>query len=42
MMNYARYTTMQAVEGLTIENLDYLYDEEANSIGMLFVPYGRY
>ncbi|AXO99777.1 MULTISPECIES: DinB family protein [Bacillus] len=35
MMNYARYTTMQAVEGLTIENLDYLYDEEANSIGML-------
>ncbi|MGH0422511.1 DinB family protein [Bacillus pretiosus] len=35
MMNYARYTTMQAVEGLTIEELDYLYDEEANSIGML-------
>ena len=35
MMNYARYTTLQAVEGLTIENLDYLYDEEANSIGML-------
>lgn len=35
MMNYARHTTMQAVEGLTIEELDYLYDEEANSIGML-------
>ncbi|PFD35709.1 DinB family protein [Bacillus thuringiensis] len=35
MMNYARYTTMQAVEGLTIEKLDYLYDKEANSIGML-------
>ncbi|GAE39360.1 hypothetical protein BWGOE5_38900 [Bacillus mycoides] len=31
MMNYARYTTMQAVEGLTIEELDYLYDDEANS-----------
>ena len=35
MMNYARYTTIQAVEGLTIGELDYLYDEEANSIGML-------
>ncbi|GAB6600800.1 integrase [Bacillus cereus] len=35
MMNYARYTTMQAVEDLTMEELDYLYDEEANSIGML-------
>ena len=35
MMNYARYTTMQAVEGLTIEELDYLYDKDANSIGML-------
>ena len=27
MMNYARYTTMQAVESLTIEELDYLYDK---------------
>ncbi|WP_410983874.1 DinB family protein [Bacillus cereus] len=35
MMNYARYTTMQAVQDLTIEELDYLYDENANSIGML-------
>ncbi|HFK1509936.1 DinB family protein [Bacillus paranthracis] len=35
MMNYARYTTMQAVEDLTMEELDYLYNEEANSIGML-------
>ncbi|KFN03927.1 DUF664 domain-containing protein [Bacillus clarus] len=35
MMNYARFTTIQAVEGLTIEELDYLYDDEANSIGML-------
>lgn len=35
MMNYARYTTMQAVEGFTIEELDYLYDKDANSIGML-------
>ncbi|MDA2239408.1 DinB family protein [Bacillus cereus group sp. Bc222] len=35
MMNYARYTTMQAVEDLTMEELDYLYNDEANSIGML-------
>lgn len=35
MMNYARYTTMQEVEDLTMEELDYLYNEEANSIGML-------
>lgn len=35
MMNYARYTTMQGVEGLTIEELDYLYDKDTNSIGML-------
>ncbi|PEE43720.1 DinB family protein [Bacillus pseudomycoides] len=33
--NYARYTTMQAVQDLTIEELDYLYDAKANSIGML-------
>ncbi|MDN3020237.1 DinB family protein [Paenibacillus sp. BSR1-1] len=35
MMNYTRETTIQAVKDLTIEELDFLYDEEANSIGML-------
>jgi hypothetical protein len=35
MMNYTRYTTIEAVKTLTIEELDFLYDEEANSIGML-------
>ncbi|MBV7506120.1 DinB family protein [Bacillus sp. sid0103] len=35
MMNYTRYTTIEAVKALTVEELDFLYDEEANSIGML-------
>lgn len=35
MMNYARFSTLRAVQDLTIEELDYLYDENANSIGML-------
>ncbi|CAI8793528.1 integrase [Bacillus pseudomycoides] len=35
MLNYTRYTTMQAVQDLTIEELDYLHDDQANSIGML-------
>jgi uncharacterized damage-inducible protein DinB len=35
MMNYTRYTTIEAVKDLTMEELDFLYDEEANSIGML-------
>ncbi|WP_174613482.1 DinB family protein [Virgibacillus ihumii] len=35
MMNYARTTTLQAVKGLTIEQLDYLYADNANSIGAL-------
>ena len=26
---------MEAVKDLTVEELDFLYDEEANSIGML-------
>jgi uncharacterized damage-inducible protein DinB len=34
-MNYTRYTTIEAVKDLTMEELDFLYDEEANSIGML-------
>ncbi|WP_249745211.1 DinB family protein [Mesobacillus boroniphilus] len=35
MMNYARSTTLEAVEGLTIEELDFLVHDEANTIGML-------
>ncbi|MGV2940891.1 DinB family protein [Mesobacillus sp. LC4] len=35
MMNYVRSTTLEEVEGLTIEELDFLIHDEANSIGML-------
>ncbi|OJH16839.1 DinB family protein [Heyndrickxia sp. FSL K6-6286] len=35
MMNYARETTIEEVQELTVEELDFLYDAEANSIGML-------
>lgn len=37
MMNYARYTTLEAVEGLTVHELDYLLDENSNSIGGLLL-----
>jgi hypothetical protein len=35
MMNYARYTTLSAVEGLEVDELDYLHDPQSNSIGAL-------
>ncbi|QCJ45082.1 DinB family protein [Bacillus sp. S3] len=35
MMNYVRVTTVEAVKDLTVEELDFLYDEDANSVGML-------
>lgn len=35
MLDYARYTTLEDVEGLTQAQLDYLLDADANSIGML-------
>ncbi|MCF2946065.1 DinB family protein [Paenibacillus tarimensis] len=35
MMNYVRYTTVKSVEGLTIDQLDYLIDDTSNSIGAL-------
>jgi len=35
MMNFTRFTTMEAVKDLTVEELDFLFDEDANSIGML-------
>ena len=37
MMNYARYTTLSEVEGLGIEQLDYLHDPQSNSIGALLL-----
>ena len=35
MMNYARKTTLEAVEGLTVSQLDHLQDPESNTIGAL-------
>lgn len=35
MMNYARHTTLGSVTDLSIEQLDYLHDENSNSIGAL-------
>jgi uncharacterized damage-inducible protein DinB len=37
MMNYARWTTLAEVDGLTIEHLDYLHDSRSNSIGALLL-----
>lgn len=35
MMEYVRSTTIDEVTGMSIEELDYLYAKDANSIGML-------
>ena len=37
MMNYARRTTLDEVEGLSVEHLDYLHDPQSNSIGALLL-----
>ena len=37
MMNYARRTTLDEVEGLGVEHLDYLHDAHSNSIGALLL-----
>ena len=37
MMNYVRYTTLSAVEGLGVDELDYRYDPQSNSIGALLL-----
>ncbi|HEX8559001.1 MAG TPA: DinB family protein [Pyrinomonadaceae bacterium] len=37
MMNYARRTTLDEVEGLSVEQLDYLHDAHSNSIGALLL-----
>ena len=35
MMNYVRHATLSAVEGLEVDDLDYLHDPQSNSIGVL-------
>jgi hypothetical protein len=35
IMHYVRYTTLSAVEGLGVDELDYWYDPQSNSIGAL-------
>lgn len=35
MMNHVRSTTVAAVAGLSVDELDYIHDEESNSIGAL-------
>jgi len=35
MMNYVRFTTMSAVAGLSVDELDYVHDSQSNSIGAL-------
>lgn len=35
ILNYARQTTLAAVEGLSIAELDHLHDDSSNSIGAL-------
>jgi uncharacterized damage-inducible protein DinB len=35
MMNYVRFTTLSAVAGLGVDELDYLHDSQSNSIGAL-------
>lgn len=37
MMNYARFVTLQSVKGLSVKELDYLHDEESNSMGALLL-----
>jgi uncharacterized damage-inducible protein DinB len=37
MLRYARWTTLRAVENLTVEQLDHRQDSNANSIGVLLL-----
>ena len=39
MMNYARYTTLEAAKNLSVEQLDFLLDPESNSIGALLLHF---
>ncbi|MFZ5972781.1 MAG: DUF664 domain-containing protein [Bacteroidota bacterium] len=40
MLNYNRHTVVNAVKSLTIEQLDYLHDDDANTIGSLILHLG--
>ncbi len=40
MLNYNRHTIINLVKSFTMEQLDYLHDEEANSIGALILHLG--
>lgn len=35
MMDYARYTTLQMVQGMSVEELDFIPEPYGNSVGML-------
>ena len=37
MMNHARHTTLSAVAGLEVDELDYIHDPQSNSIGALLL-----
>lgn len=37
MMNYVRWTTLNEVEDLNVEHLDYLHDADSNTIGALLL-----
>src|SRR5688572_21954998 len=37
MMNYVRSTTLRAIAGLGVDELDYLHDPQSNSIGALLL-----
>lgn len=39
MMNYTRVITFEEVKNLSVEELDFLFDGEANSIGMLLAHF---
>lgn len=39
MMNYARHTTITAINELNTEQLDFLLDEQSNSIGALLLHF---
>ncbi len=39
MMNYARFTTLDAVKNLTQDQLDFLLDSQSNSIGALLLHF---
>jgi len=41
MMKYARSTTLKAVAGSSVDELDYLHDPESNSIGALLLHTSR-